>query len=188
MESTTASDAGRAASAIELPVRLPLPRAARRGGAAGPRGPAHKPHASARPRRAPAPPRQAPVQLTARGGVLGLFIVCFLAMVLADWTGWSALADLTFVVGGGAAAMYTRRGALLALTVSPPVIFLAACVCAELLTASGTFATATGIFATLGTSEPWLYAGTAVILVVALCRGVSDEIADLIAYIRGIPR
>lgn len=132
--------------------------------------------------------RRPTVQLTARGGVLGLFITCFLAMVLADWTGWSALADLAFVGGGGAAATYTRRGALLALTVSPPVIFLAACVCAELLTASGTFATATGIFAMLGTSAPWLYAGTAVILVVALCRGVSDEIGDLVACLRGVPR
>ena len=120
--------------------------------------------------------------------MLGLFITCFLAMVIAGWTGWSAVADLAFVVAGGAAALYTKRGALLALTVSPPVIFLAACVCAELLTASGTFATATGIFATLGTSAPWLYAGTAVILVVALCRGVSDEIGDLVADVRGEPR
>jgi hypothetical protein len=186
MESETAGDAGRIASAVELHARPPRAGLAPGRVSARTRRPASGPRAAAR--LTAARPRPAQIQLTARGSVLGLFITCFLAMVIAGWTGWSAVADLAFVVAGGAAALYTKRGALLALTVSPPVIFLAACVCAELLTASGTFATATGIFATLGTSAPWLYAGTAVILVVALCRGVSDEIGDLVADVRGEPR
>jgi hypothetical protein len=129
--------------------------------------------------------RSAHIQLTARGSVLGLFITCFLALLLADWTGWRAIADLAFVAGGGAAAWYTKRGALLPLVVSPPIIFLAACVCAELLTSSSTFTTMTGIFVTLGTSMPWLFIGTALVLAVALGRGLAGEIADIVADLRG---
>lgn len=123
-------------------------------------------------------------QLTARGGVLGLFVVCFLAMVLTEWTGWTALTGLAFVVGGGAAARYTKPGALLPLAVSPPVIFLAACAAAEMLTAPSTFATLTGILVTLATASPWLFIGTALILIVAVCRGLPGEIADLVADLR----
>lgn len=123
-------------------------------------------------------------QLTARGGVLGLFAVCFIAMVLAEWTGWTALTGLAFVTGGGAAARYTKRGALLALAVSPPVVFLAACAAAETLTAPTTFTMLTGIIVTLATASPWLFTGTALILGVAVCRGLPGEIADLAADLR----
>ncbi|MBV9445083.1 MAG: hypothetical protein JO345_04195 [Streptosporangiaceae bacterium] len=110
-------------------------------------------------------------QLTARGAVLGLFVACFVAILLANWTGWTALADLAFVAAGGAAARHSKRGALLAVAVSPPAIFLAASVCAESLTTSGNLATLTRILVTLGTSAPWLFLGTALVLVVALYRG-----------------
>lgn len=123
-------------------------------------------------------------QLTARGAVLGLFVLCFVAMVLAEWTGWTALTGLAFVAGGGAGAWYTKRGALLPLAVSPPIVFLAACVSAEMLTASGTFATLTGIIVTLATASPWLFTGTALILCIAVCRGLPGEIADLVADLR----
>jgi hypothetical protein len=128
------------------------------------------------------------VQLTARGAVLGLFVACFVTLLLADWTGWTALADLAFVAGGGAAAWYTKPGALLPLVVSPPVIFFCACACAELLTASGMFTTATGILITLGAASPWLFIGTALTLGVALSRGLPGEIADLVADLRSVIR
>lgn len=124
------------------------------------------------------------VQLTARGAVLGLFVVCFAAMVLAEWTGWTALTGLAFVAGGGAAAWYTKRGALLPLAVSPPVVFLAACASAEMLTAPSTFATLTGIIITLATAAPWLFTGTALILGIGVCRGLPGEIADLVTDLR----
>jgi hypothetical protein len=133
----------------------------------------------------PRVPQQGRVRLTARGALVGLFAACFLTQLLADWTGWSAVADLAFVGGCGAAAWYTKRGALLAVAVSPPLIFLIACVCAEWLTASGTFSTLEGIFVTLGTSAPWLFLGTGLSLVVTVCRGLPREIADSIAALRG---
>jgi hypothetical protein len=139
-----------------------------------------------RPRYRAAQYRQAQrIQLTARGSVLGLFAGCFLTLLFADWTGWTAVADLAFVAGGTAAAWYTKRGALLPLAVSPPVIFFAACVCVQLLTASGTLAAVSGILVTLGTSSPWLFFGTALILVIAASRGLPGEIADIIADLRG---
>jgi hypothetical protein len=95
---------------------------------------------------------------------------------------------VTFIAAGGAAARYTKRGTLLAIVVSPPAIFLAACVCAESLTAPGTLAVLTGIFVTLGTSAPWLFTGTALVLVVALRRGLPGEIADITADLRGAIR
>ena len=134
------------------------------------------------------PRRQPDTQLTARGAVLGLFGACFLAIMLANWTGWTALADLAFIAAGVAAACYTKRGALLAIVVSPPAIFLAACACAETLTAPGTLAAFTGTFVTLGTSAPWLFTGTALVLIVALNRGLAREIAAIAACLRGAIR
>jgi hypothetical protein len=125
-------------------------------------------------------------RLTARGAVLGLFATCFLTLLLAAVTGWTALPDLAFVVGCGAGAWYTKRGALLPLAVSPPLIFFLSCLLAQWLTAAGTFATLTGIFVTLGTSAPWLYLGTALTIAIGLYRGLGSEIADLLIDLRDL--
>jgi hypothetical protein len=124
------------------------------------------------------------VRLTARGAVLGLFAVCFLSLLLAEWTGWSGLGDLGFIGGCAAAAWYAKRGALLAIAISPPVIYFAACLISEWLTSSGTFALFEGIFVTLGTSAPWLFSGTLLTLGIALCRGLPGEIVDFIDDLR----
>jgi hypothetical protein len=120
------------------------------------------------------------VELTARGAVLGLFATCFLALLLAAWTGWTAVADLAFVGGCAAAARYTRRGALLPVAVSPPVIFLAASLVVQMLTAAGSLSVLTGIFVTLGTSAKWLFFGTAVTLVITTGRGLLVELRDYV--------
>jgi uncharacterized protein DUF6542 len=153
---------------------VPLP------GTAAPRPPHPRPRQGGRVQAAARPD----FQLTARGGVLGLFAMCFFAMLLAEWTGWTALTGLAFVAGGGAAARYTKRGALLALAVCPPVVFLAACAAAETLTAPTTLTTLTGIIVTLATASPWLFAGTALIVGVAVCRGLPGEVADLMTDLR----
>jgi hypothetical protein len=127
----------------------------------------------------------ADIRLTSRGALVGLFVLCFLTLLLADLTGWTAIADLAFVAGSGAAAWYTKRGALLAVTVSPPVIFLVACMLAEWIAASGTFQTLEGIFVTLGTSAPWLFIGTGLTLAIGFYRGLGGEIMDHIAELRG---
>jgi hypothetical protein len=124
------------------------------------------------------------IRLTARGAVLGLFAVCFFSLLLAEWTGWSALGDLGFVGGCAAAAWYAKRGALLAIVISPPVIYFTACLMSEWLTSSGTFALFEGIFVTLGTSAPWLFFGTLLTLGITLCRGLAGEVVDFIDDLR----
>jgi hypothetical protein len=151
--------------------RRPRPAAPRRSRAARRAGPA---------RRAGA----ATFQLTARGAILGLFAACLLTLLLAAVTGWSAIPDMAFVGGCGAGAWYTKRGALLPLAVSPPLIFFLACLATQWITATGTFATVTGIFVTLGTSAPWLFLGTALTVVIGCYRGLPGELMDLLIDLR----
>jgi hypothetical protein len=130
--------------------------------------------------------KAATFQLTARGAVLGLFAACLLTLLLAAVTGWSAIPDMAFVGGCGAGAWYTKRGALLPLAVSPPLIFFVACVSAQWITTSGMFATVTGIFVTLGTSAPWLFLGTALTIAIGCYRGLPGELMDLLIDLRGM--
>src|ERR1700677_4085539 len=113
--------------------------------------------------------QEAEIRLTARGAGLWL---------LAVWPRWSAIGDLGFVGGCAAAAWYAKRGALLAIAISPPVIYFAACLISEWLTSSGSFALLEGIFVTLGTSAPWLFSGTLLALGITLCRGLPGEVVD----------
>jgi hypothetical protein len=119
----------------------------------------------------PRPNTAGPVKLTGRGAILTLFVLTLVSLLLAAWTGWGMLADVAFVCGCGVVTYYTRTSGLRGLVVSPPLLFLAACVCAEVLTASGAFTAAEGTLVTLGTSAPWLFIGTALTVAVALGRG-----------------
>jgi hypothetical protein len=111
------------------------------------------------------------VKLTGRGAVLALFVSCLFGLLIAGWTGWSALADALFVMSCGVVAYYTRAKGLRHVVVCPPLAFLAGTVCAELITAPGGFAAAEGILITLGTSAPWLFTGTVLVIVIAVGRG-----------------
>jgi hypothetical protein len=133
---------------------------------------------------APAGPRKpsprldpaGPVKLTGRGAILMLFALTFVSLLLATWTGWGILADAAFVCACGVVTYHTRTSGLRTLVVSPPLLFLAACICAEALTASGAFLAAEGTLVTLGTSAPWLFTGTALTVVVAIARGYRPSI------------
>jgi hypothetical protein len=120
------------------------------------------------------PPRLEPsgsVKLTGRGAVLGLFAASLLGLLLAAWTGWTALADAIFVMSCGVVAYYTRARGLSTVVVCPPLAFLAGLVCAELITAPDSFSAAEGILVTLATSAPWLFTGTALTIAIAFGRG-----------------
>jgi hypothetical protein len=126
------------------------------------------------------PPRLEPrasVRLTGRGALTALFALCFVTQLIADWAGWGTLAGAAFVCGAGAVTYYTRASGLRAMVVAPPLLFFAGSVCAELITAPGTFLAATGILVTLGTSAPWLFTGTALTIVVAIGRGYRPGMA-----------
>ena len=118
---------------------------------------------------------KAPFRLTGRGAIVALFVLCFLTLL----TGWSALADAAFVCGCAAVTYYTKFAGLRTIVVSPPLIFLAACICAKAATSSGTFALAEGMLVTLGTSAPWLFTGTGLTIAIALGRGFRPAIPRL---------
>jgi Domain of unknown function (DUF6542) len=137
--------------------------------------------AAARPRtpgqNAPGPPprRLEPrgvFRLTGRGAIVALFLLCFLSQL----TGLSVLADATFVLGAGAVTYYTKFAGLRTVVVCPPLVFLAGCLFAKALTASGMFTMAEGILVTLGTSAPWLFTGTGLTIAIALARGFRPAI------------
>ena len=120
------------------------------------------------------PPRLAPsgsIKLTARGAVVGLFVASLLGLLVAAWTGWTAVADAMFVMSCGVVTYYTRVPGLRTVMVSPPLTFLAGLVCAELITAPDSFSAAEGILVTLATSAPWLFTGTALTIAIAFGRG-----------------
>src|ERR1035437_5173764 len=119
------------------------------------------------------PPRLQPagsIKLTGRGAVLALFVACLFGLLIAGWTGWSALADAIFVMSCGVVAYYTQAKGLRKVVVCPPLAFLAGTVCAELITAPGGFAAAEGILITLATSAPRLLTGTPLTIVTAVAR------------------
>jgi hypothetical protein len=123
------------------------------------------------------------VRLTGRGAILALFGVCFLSLLLAAWTGWSAVADAAFVMVCGTVAYYTRPNELRKIVVSPPLAFFAGCGLAQLVTAAGGFATAEGILVTLGEAAPWLFTGTALTIVIALVRGYRPRLPGFAALV-----
>ena len=111
------------------------------------------------------------VTLTGRGAVVTLFAACFLSLLITAWTGWSAFADVMFVMTCGVVTCYTRVSGLRAVVVCPPLAFFAGTVLAQLITAPDTFSAAEGILITLGSSALWLFTGTALVIAIALGRG-----------------
>jgi hypothetical protein len=157
-----------------------------------PSGPARSPGARPRPAGAPtggsarnAGSSAAVLRLTGRGAILGLFVLMFLGSLISGWLGTGVLADLLFLLGCGAMAWYTKPADLLSVSVSPPLAFFFACVLAKLITSSGGTSAAEGTLVTLATSAPWLFAGTALTIAIALRRGLLDNLRDLRAGLQG---
>jgi Domain of unknown function (DUF6542) len=126
------------------------------------------------------PPRQA-LQLTARGAILGLLLLFFVLLLLSNWLGWGWLAGAGFAAGSVAAARYTQRRGLLAVMVTPPLLFCCDLVVLKALTASGNalLSTAGGTALALGGLAPWLFAGVVLALIVAWFRGLPQCVAEL---------
>jgi len=125
------------------------------------------------------PPRPRPsgsVKLTGRGGVVALFAACFLGLLVAAWTGWSAFADVLFVMTCGLVACYTRTSGLRTVVVCPPLAFFTGSVLTQVLTAPDTFSAAVGILVTLASSAPWLFTGAALTVAIALGRGYRPRV------------
>ena len=151
-----------------------------------PAGPARSPGAGPRPAGTP-DGGTVGVRLTGRGAILGLFVLSFLGILVSGWLSTGVLADLLFLLGCWAMACYTKPRDLLSVSVSPPLAFFFACVLAKLASSSGGTSAAEGTLVTLATSAPWLFAGTALTIVIALRRGLLDNIRELRAGLQGEP-
>jgi len=127
------------------------------------------------------------IRLTGRGAILALLVLTFLGLLVSDLVGWGLLSNVTFVAACIAIACYARPTDLLPVTVCPPLAFFVACVCSKLITSAGGISAAEGILFTLATSAPWLFLGTAVTIVIALRRGLLDNIRALRHGLQGQP-
>ena len=126
------------------------------------------------------PPRLEPAaafRLTGRGAIVALLAFCFVTQLFGAWTGWETLAGAAFVCGCGVITYYTRTSGLRAVVVSPPLLFLAGSVGAQIVTAPSAFLALEGILVTLGTLAPWLFTGTALTIVIAFGRGYRPRLA-----------
>ncbi|HYZ56206.1 MAG TPA: DUF6542 domain-containing protein, partial [Streptosporangiaceae bacterium] len=127
------------------------------------------------------------VRLTGRGAVLSLFGLSFLGFIMSDWLSWGIFAYGTFIAACIAIACYAKPSDLLTVTVSPPLVFFAACACAKAATSADVTSAAEGTLVTLANSAPWLFAGTALTVLIALRRGLLGNIRQLRQGLRGEP-
>ena len=128
----------------------------------------------------PARPRpRRSVKLAGRGAVATLFAASCVGLLIAARTGWSAFADVVFVVTCGLVACCTRVSGLRWVVVCPPLAFCAGSVLAQALTAPDSFLAAERILVTLGASAPWLFAGTGLTVAIALGRGYRPQVQAL---------
>jgi hypothetical protein len=123
-------------------------------------------------------------RLTARGGVVAVFVACFLGLLIADWAGWESLAFAVFFMASSLTVYYVRPGSLLPVLVSSPLLFFTAMLAEKFALASGPLPAFEGTVVSLADAAPWLLAGTALTLVIALCRGVVREIRTVVVETR----
>ncbi len=124
-------------------------------------------------------------RLTASGALLGMLLLCLVTCLIAAWRQLDVLAGLGFCAGCVLAPVYARRAAQLKVAVSAPVIFLVAEIVAQSLTTSGNsghgavLSAAEGTLLALAGDAPWLFAGTAACLAIAMFRGLPQCVRDL---------
>jgi hypothetical protein len=121
------------------------------------------------------------ITLTGRGAIAGMLLVFLVSLLVANWVQWGVLAGASFVAGTVVAAWYTRPRDLLAVAVSPPLLFFCALVCVKALTAQGAviISTVEGTALTLANVAPWLFAGVILYLIVAWARGLPQCVTEL---------
>ena len=131
-----------------------------------------------------------PSGLGARGALGGLFGWCVACCLLANWLHLAVIAGLGFCVGSAVAAWFCRPTALLRLVTAVPAVFAVAEVLAQLATLGGgrhglALLVGGGTLLTLAQVAPWLFAGTAVAVLIALFRGLPQCVRDLRTDLRG---
>ncbi|WP_219470084.1 DUF6542 domain-containing protein [Nonomuraea rhizosphaerae] len=123
------------------------------------------------------------VKLTARGAVALALVATLAAYVVAALVDLPVVVGPVFVVASLLGVLLVNPRELLSLVVTPPLVFFVATLFVELGRALGSVqvlqSLALGLLAALSRGAPWLFAATALVLVVALLRGLRDNVRDL---------
>jgi hypothetical protein len=123
------------------------------------------------------------ITLTGRGGIVTIFAAALLGALLSRWLDLEPLAGAGFVVGCAVAALTTRPSDLLTLAVCPPLLFLAATLIAEVVTALGEGSllrgVTVGLLTSLAATAPWVFLGTILVVVVTAPRGLLAGVGEL---------
>lgn len=138
---------------------------------------------------APGATGAAGIRLTGRGGVLVIMAASLSAALTAEATGWGFLNGAAFVVACVLAALLVRPSDLLGLTVSPPLAYFTAAVAAECVLTLGSTgfvrALALGMGTRLADIAPWLFLGTALVLIISVFRGLPSNVRDFSDELNG---
>lgn len=122
-------------------------------------------------------------RLTGRGAVLVIVLSSFAGTMIANLTSIPAVPGIIFTLACLATAALVRPVDLLSLSVSPPIAYFVAVVCAESVLAAGNEGFVRvlilGLAARLAEIAPWLFLGTALVLVIAVFRGLPGNLRTL---------
>ena len=120
-----------------------------------------------------------PPRLTGRGAVLIIVLGSFAATMIANLASAPIVPGIIFTLACLATAALVRPADLLSLSVSPPI----AVVGAESVLAAGNEGFARvlilGLASRLAEVAPWLFLGTALVLVIAVFRGLPGNLRSL---------
>ena len=121
------------------------------------------------------------IRLTVRGAVVVMLVVFALGLIAAAWLGSPVLAGAFFIAGSAVAVFCVRQRDLLMTTITPPLVFCIVLVGVKAGTATGdvVLSTAEGAAITLAGVAPWLFAGTALSLIIAWQRGLRECVREL---------
>jgi hypothetical protein len=121
------------------------------------------------------------IRLTGRGAVVVMLVVFALGLIAAAWLGSPVLAGAFFIAGSAVAVFCVRQRDLLMTTITPPLVFCIVLVGVKAGTATGdvVLSTAEGAAITLAGVAPWLFAGTALSLIIAWQRGLRECVREL---------
>ncbi|WP_203984758.1 DUF6542 domain-containing protein [Sphaerisporangium rufum] len=124
------------------------------------------------------------LRLTARGAAALILVVT----IAAEITGVAMIIGLVFCGACLGAVLLVQHRDLLALVVTPPVIFFAATLVSALTGALGApslvQALGLGLVTGLSAGAPWLFGGSALVLAVAWFRGLPANVREIRAEVR----
>ena len=149
-----------------------------------PAAPTKRPARASRHRSAAArPARSGVARLTGRGGVLAIALFSATGTVIAHLTDLSAAPGIAFTLACLLTVSLVRASDLLSLSVSPPIAFFVAVIATESVLALGNEGFSRVLLLAMASRlaqvAPWLFLGTALVLVIGVFRGLPGNLRDL---------